>query len=182
MIDLKKWKRKQYKIEDMKPYGDNPREITEEGLQELRESLEEIGYIDDIALFHDGTIASGHARYYICLADGIKSVPVKQNEKKLNKKQKQEIIVRMNKNIAGKWDFNILGKKFDIDDCVEWGFDEGDIGSWDSDIESVNKVKENDDGIRGVIKVSCNQEDKEDLKEFLKKKLMKAEFEEVIIE
>ncbi len=122
MIDFDKWQRTTYRVADMRPYGDNPRRITKEGLRILKESLESIGYVDDISLFKDGTIAGGHARYYILLDEGVEEVPVKLCRDELTPKQMQEVVIRLNKNVAGEWDHDILANSFDHLNLVTWGW------------------------------------------------------------
>lgn len=122
LIDFTKWKHETCKISDMRPYENNPRKITKDGIAQLKKSLENIGYVDDIALFKDGRIAGGHARYYVCKADKIESVPVKRCAIDLTPEQEREVVVRLNKNIAGEWDFDILSNSFEIDELLEQGF------------------------------------------------------------
>ena len=144
MIDLEKWKRTTAKIKDMKVYKDNPRTITTEKLAELRESLEDIGYIDEISLFKDGTIAGGHARYYLFEADNFKGdIPVKQCTVDLSEEEMQEVVVRLNKAIAGAWNFDILNREFKVDKLLDWGFRDNQFLISTKETEEINRGDEN---------------------------------------
>lgn len=57
-----------------------------------------------------------------------------------------------------------------------------DNGDWATDISKVEAVKENLDGIIAKIKITCKQEDKDQVLFYLKDKLMETSFEGVHIE
>ena|SRR3990167_6023904 len=121
------WSLEIWDINKIRPYEKNPRVITEKGLNELARSFDEIGNAQPININTDGTILSGHARYQQLLKEGAKVVPVYVPDRKLTPRQEEAVIIRMNKNIAGDWDFDILANEFEIEDLVDWGFDEGEI-------------------------------------------------------
>lgn len=143
-IDLEKWQHQTYKISDMKPHGNNPRNITEKGLKHLKASLENVGYVDDIALFKDGTIAGGHARYLVMKSEGIKEVTVKICRDELSLEEQKEALVRLNKNIAGSWDFEILGNDFEFDDLLDWGWEKDDLLGEGVEVEEIETHSEED--------------------------------------
>ena len=92
---------------------------------------------------------------------------------------------------AGDWDYQKLSEivlqldteNFDLELTM---FDQSEldrlIGGWESDIESIEKVKENLDGIDAVIKITCPQELKDEVLIYLKAKLLETSFEGVHIE
>jgi hypothetical protein len=45
----------------------------------------------------------------------------------LTPKEEEAVIIRMNKNIAGKWDFDILSGQFEIIDLKNWGFSDAEL-------------------------------------------------------
>ena len=144
MIDLEKWKRTTCKIKDMKVYKNNPRTIAGQGLEALRESLEGIGYIDEISLFKDGRIAGGHGRYYLFQADKFKGdIPVKRCSVDLTEEEEQEVVVRLNKNIAGVWNFDILNREFKVDKLLDWGFSDNQFLISTKETEEINRGDEN---------------------------------------
>jgi hypothetical protein len=121
------WHIERRKLASLKPYDKNPRIITEVGLNQLRESFDEIGFAQPINVNTDGTILSGHARYLQLEQEGAKEVDVYVPDRTLTPKQEEAVIVRMNKNVAGKWDFDILANQFEIADLKDWGFSDSDF-------------------------------------------------------
>ena len=67
-------------------------------------------------------------------------IDVRVPNRKLNKKEADEYLVRSNKN-TGEWDDDILANAFDMDDLEEWGFDSFELGeSYDDDNSSINDL------------------------------------------
>jgi hypothetical protein len=122
------WKPEVWDINKLKPYDKNPRIITEFGLDQLKDSFDEIGMAQPINVNTDGTILSGHARWQQLKKENYTEVQVMVPDRKLTPKQEEAVIVRMNKNTAGQWDFDKLSNEFNIDDLLEWGFSEKEFG------------------------------------------------------
>jgi hypothetical protein len=82
----------------------------------------------------------------------------------------------------------ILKTEVNLDDLPDLdvlgmpGFNLENFDAWDSDIDGLDKVKENLDGINAVIKITCKQELKDEVLIYLKDKLMETSFEGVHIE
>lgn len=131
------WKLEYRPISELKPYDKNPRVITEEGLKQLEKSFNDIGNAQPININVDGTILSGHARYQQLLKEGVSEVAVYVPDRILTPKQEESVIIRMNKNIAGEWDFDMLANEFEIEDLKDWGFN-------DIDFPSITKLGENE--------------------------------------
>jgi len=122
------WKLEKRKISELKPYNKNPRIISDSGKQELRKSINEIGFAQPININLDNTILSGHARFEVLLEeDPNQEIDVYVPDRMLTPKQEEAVIIRMNKNIAGDWDFQKLKSDFDLNDLLDWGFSEHDI-------------------------------------------------------
>jgi hypothetical protein len=115
------------KLSELKPYDKNPRIITELGLNQLGESFDEIGFAQPININTDGTILSGHARFKKLEIEGAQEVLCMLPDRTLTPKQEEAVIIRMNKNVAGQWDFDILANQFEMTDLVDWGFSELDF-------------------------------------------------------
>lgn len=122
-----KWHLEVWDIDRLKPYDKNPRIITEQGLKHLKNSFDEIGFAQPININTDGTILSGHARWQQLKTEGVTEVEVYLPDRQLTPKQEEAVIVRMNKNVAGEWDFDILANEFELDDLIDWGFDDKDF-------------------------------------------------------
>lgn len=189
MEDSKKTKRIVWHLETvdinkLKPYDKNPRIITEQGLDQLAESFNEIGMCQPIVVNTDMTILSGHARWQQLKKEKYYEISVMVPDRKLTSKQEEAVIIRMNKNTAGQWDFEKLANEFNIDDLIDWGFQKSDLGltNWDSDIDAMGKIEENLDGIQGKIVITCAQDLKDEVLIYLKAKLLETSFEGVHIE
>jgi hypothetical protein len=121
------WKLEKRKIDELKPFDKNPRVITDDSLDELGNSFDEIGNCQPIAIDVDNTILSGHARWMRLKKEGESEVECMVPDRKLTPKQREAVVIRMNKTIAGKWDFEILKDEFELSDLMEWGFEEHEL-------------------------------------------------------
>lgn len=129
------WNHESRLVKDLKEYEANPRKITEKCLKDLKKSIENFGIVEPIVINADNTIIGGHGRKQALISLGIEKVPVYVPTKKLNDKQVQELNVRLNKNIAGEWDFDKLNEWFEDSDLIEWGF-----GNWAESDKEVSEV------------------------------------------
>lgn len=122
------WKPELRKLSDLKPFAKNPRIITEQGLKELGDSFDEVGQCQPLAVNTDNTILSGHARAQRLISeDANGEVLVMVPDRTLTPKQEEAVIIRLNKNVVGKWDFDILANQFEMSDLANWGFTEADL-------------------------------------------------------
>lgn len=133
-------------ISTLSPHPNNPRIITETGLKQLGESFDEIGFAQPVNINIDGTILSGHARVMRLKEEGVKSVDCFVPDRKLTPAQEQAVIIRMNKNVAGQWDFNMLGNNFNIDNLKDWGFEDHELIG----IGNLDKVNSGDESSEWV--------------------------------
>lgn len=112
----------------MKENSRNPRKLTEKGLKDLEQSIKKFGIAEPPVLNKDLTLIGGHGRKKIFERLNITEVDCYVSEKQLNKKQVDELGIRLNKNIAGIFDYDILANDFEIDELLDWGFEEFDLG------------------------------------------------------
>lgn len=117
-----KWSLQIVDINKLKPYEKNPRIITEEALLELENSFNEIGMCQPLVVSDDFSIISGNARYLQLKKEGCDTVQVMIPDRKLTEKQEKAVVIRMNKTIVGKWDFDSLANNYEIIDLMDWGF------------------------------------------------------------
>lgn len=146
------WQLERRAIGTIKPYDKNPRIIKGKKLDDLKKSIEKFGLAEPLVINTDGTIIGGHARYYVLLDEKVEWVDCYVPEKKLTPAQVDELCIRLNKNIAGEWDFEILGNKFDLDDLKDWGFEDWEFGSFEPEV-SKNKEVSTDD-LKGTFTLS----------------------------
>jgi hypothetical protein len=121
------WNLEIRKISDLKSHPKNPRKFTEKGLQDLEESIKSIGKAQPLNINKDNVVLSGNARLKVLKKLKIKEVEVYVASRELSEKEEQEILIRLNKNIAGEFDYEMLQSDFEIDDLMDWGFEAEDF-------------------------------------------------------
>lgn len=139
------WKIKKVKVSDLKENPNNPRKLTEKGLKDLEKSITKFGIAEPLVCNTDLMICGGHGRKKILERLNIAEVDCYLPEKKLTQKQFDELGIRLNKNIAGEFDFDILANEFEVDELIEWGFEEKelDLNLWnDIDESKLDEVPE----------------------------------------
>jgi ParB-like nuclease domain len=148
-----KWTVETRKLSELKAFEKNPRRITEKGLNDLIKSLELFGLAEPIVINRDDTIVGGHARVQALkrVKGKAAKVEVYVPDRLLDEKEVQELCVRLNKNVAGQFDFEMLGNEYDPRDLVAWGFSEEELGFGESEPEDEkgagedSEVDESDD-------------------------------------
>ena len=120
------WKNGSRSIAALKPYKFNPRKISDEQKQRLKESIEVSGYNAPIIIDADDTIIAGHQRWYVLQLLGYETVDVRYPDKKLTEKQFKRINIQDNIDF-GEWDFDVLNSVFDSDELKDWGLDMPDM-------------------------------------------------------
>jgi len=123
-----KWKIKNIKVSDIKENPKNPRKLTEKGLKDLETSISKFGNAEPPVLNKDLSLIGGHGRKKILERLNISEVECYVSEKQLTEKQADELGIRLNKNIAGVFDFDILANSFEVEELLEWGFEEFELG------------------------------------------------------
>ena len=122
-----KWKLVNRKVVDLKEWQKNPRRLTEKGIKDLTTSIKKFGIAEPIVINKNNTICGGHGRKKVLVAMKIKEVACYMPSIKLTDKQMEELNIRLNKNIAGEFDFDMLANLFEYDDLIEYGFDEKEL-------------------------------------------------------
>jgi ParB-like chromosome segregation protein Spo0J len=121
------WTLKKVNVSDLKEWKKNPRKLIEKKLQDLQNSIAKFGIAEPIVINTDLTICGGHGRKKVLEKMGIKEVDCYIPNRELSEKEFEELNVRLNRNIAGDWDMDILANEFELDELIEWGFDESEL-------------------------------------------------------
>lgn len=199
------------KVSDIKPAPYNPRTISEFEQKGLSTSIDKFGNIADITWNkHTGNLIAGHQRWNDLQSKGEVSLDdIGDNIYKIyingefstfllrvvewdKATEKAANVTANSHTIAGKFDTEILStllediKEFDdnLYNSLNMDILKHDLrldDTWESDIEAIDKVKENLDGIEATIKITCSQDDKDAVLIYLKDKLMETSFEGVHI-
>ena len=102
----------------------NPRKLSEEQKQKIKDSISRFGLVDPVIVNTNkerfGIIIGGHQRTKVSREMGFKKMPCVELD--LNLDQEKELNVRLNKN-TGEFDKELLVEYFDQDDLIDWGFD-----------------------------------------------------------
>ncbi len=116
----------------------NPRQLSKEQFQQIKDSIARFGIVDPIIVNSNkdrkNIIIGGHQRVKVALEMGIDTLPC--HYVNLTRDKERELNIRLNKN-TGEWDWDILAGAFDVDELIEWGFSEDELqilqGSYDEE-------------------------------------------------
>ena len=131
------------KIKDLIFAEYNPRKLTTEEYQNLKDSLLRFGIVDPVIINSNknrkNILIGGHQRVRVWQDLGNKTIPVV--EINLPYEKERELNIRLNKN-TGSWDWDLMANEFDLDELKQWGFNEndGEIFSPDDLIEMANPL------------------------------------------
>ena len=120
------------KIKDLIRAEYNPRELTKDQYNQLKDSLLRFGVVDPVIVNkhpdRDNIIIGGHQRSKVWEDMGNDKIPTVELSLTLDKEK--ELNVRLNKN-TGQFDMDMLANHFETDDLIEWGFDEKELVGFD---------------------------------------------------
>src|SRR5271169_7169966 len=107
------WKTETRKVNDLIPYEHNPRQISKEQLDQLKESIKKFDYCEIVAIQPDNRIIAGHMRIKALkqLGWANKEIEVRVPTRELDPAEMQEYLVRSNKN-TGEWDWDSLANNY----------------------------------------------------------------------
>lgn len=132
--------------ETLKKLENNPRTITPEDMERLKESISNNpDYLEAHPIvLSDRTgelvIIDGNQRYEACVQLGMSEVPTALLHG-LTEEREREIIIRANV-LNGKWDEMILKDKWDVEELKDWGVDLP--ADWDTSEADEQKEAEED--------------------------------------
>ena len=106
----------------------NPRQLSDTQYKQLKDSISRFGLVDPIIINKNkdrkDIIIGGHQRVKVARTMGIKEVPCVEIDLVYDKER--ELNVRLNKN-TGSWDYDVMANTFDIEELLDWGFDEKEL-------------------------------------------------------
>lgn len=140
-MDKLVWHTEQRRINDLIPWEDNPRQMTEKQAHDLRRSLESLNLMSIPVIDTDNKIVSGHQRMKIMqlLGRGGETIDVRIPNRKLTDAEFLEANLRENKNL-GEWDYDMLAN-FDSEmlEDIGWTKDELEYIFQTNDKESIDE-------------------------------------------
>ena len=141
------WHTETRKIKDLKEHEKNPRKITKDQMEKLKQSLKSFNYVETIVINLDNTILAGHMRIKAlkALGRGKEEIEVRAPNRQLTPKEAEEYLIRSNKN-SGEWDWERLANEWEIPDLFNWGFTEDEL-----QVKDPEKLEASDDGYEEEI-------------------------------
>lgn len=125
-------------VKKLKPWKDNPRDITNAGFEKLKDRIRQRGFHSSIVVDIDNTILSGNMRWRALNALGIKKVNILRPNRKLTSEERKKIALESNLN-DGEWNMESL-KSFNLELLTDVGFDQMKLVEfWDKDAKVANE-------------------------------------------
>jgi len=124
------WHTEQRKLSDLAEWPKNPRQLSDHDAEEIKRSIARFGLADPLVVNANDQIIGGHQRKRIMLLmecyghDALVDVRIPSRE--LTEKEAEELGIRLNRNL-GEFDFDVLANEFDLDDLLDWGFEEDEL-------------------------------------------------------
>ena len=126
----------------------NPRQLTKDQYQNLKDSISRFGLVDPIIVNSNkdrkNIIVGGHQRVKVAKDMDIEFVPVIEVD--LSYDKERELNVRLNKN-TGEWDMDILANNFDMEELADFGFNDEDLKIFNEEYWKEPVQKEYDENI-----------------------------------
>ena len=147
----------------------NPRQLTKDQHQHLKDSIQRFGLVDPILVNkhkdRKDIIIGGHQRVRVAKDLDIQEVPC--IELSLTYEKERELNIRLNKN-SGSWDYDVLANMFEMEELQDWGFDESQLAGFsDIDYSALDddsldgEIEGMLDGTRKAIQIEFTLEDYE---------------------
>ncbi len=145
------WRSEKRSVKSLKAWALNPRKITKEAFEKLKDRIKRRGFHDVIKIDTDGTVLSGNQRKKALLELGITEVTVLIPNRKLTKDERDKVALESNTN-DGEWDFEGL-KSFDMDTLTDIGFDKNELENiWSENLEAENDDFDVDAELKRITK------------------------------
>ena len=104
--------------EDLKPYVNNAKLHPAEQVEQIKKSIEEFGFNDPIAIWHENEIIEGHGRLLAVMEmDDITEIPVIRLDELTDEQRKAYMLVHNKLTMNTDFDIDILN--LELDDIVD---------------------------------------------------------------
>ncbi len=117
------WHIEKREVSSLKEWGKNPRKLMTKGLEDLTNSINKFGLAEPIVINTDGTICGGHGRKKVLTLAKIKECDCYVPDRELTEDEFRELNIRLNANIAGEFDWEVLANEWDVDQLNDYGLD-----------------------------------------------------------
>ena len=168
------------KLSDLQPWERNPRQINETQAERLKESFEDFGQVETIAIGPGDEVYNGHQRLNVLMKQhgGDYEIECRQSDRALTEKEREKLTVFLHKGAAGEWDWDILANEFEMDDLLDWGFEKYELGipgediDYDKEWEGMPEFEQEDlTSMKSIIVHFANQGDIDTFSELVEQKI-----------
>ena len=129
------WHLEKRKLSKLKDYPFNPRTLSDEAEEKLKNNLQEHGIIDRPCITIEGTIIGGHQRTKVLKKLGIKELEVWVPDRELDEKEIAKLNMSLNK-VGGDFDIEMVIALYDQEFLEETGWNKQEIDNlWGTPLE-----------------------------------------------
>lgn len=126
---------------ELKPYENNAKIHTPEQVEQIKQSIREVGFNDPIAVWHDNEIIEGHGRLLAVMQmDEIQEVPIIRLDELTDEKRKAYMLIHNKLTMNTDFDDDLLGAE--LDDITD--IDMSDFGFIEEEANQENKKEDGD--------------------------------------
>lgn len=122
------WRTEKRKVSELKDHAKNPRKITKEQLEKLKESFQKFNYVEMVVVDSNNRILAGHMRVRVlkALRRGKEEIEVRVPSRALTEEEADEYLLVSNKS-GGDWDWDMLANNWEVDFLLNCGFTEDEM-------------------------------------------------------
>lgn len=127
------WTTEKRKVKDLVPLEKNPRKITRQAMEKLKDRIRKRGFHDVLKVDTHNVVLSGNMRTEALTALGVTEVDVRVPNRELTEEESRAIVLESNRN-DGEWDTAML-PEFGQEVLLEVGFETAEVDSMMTDDE-----------------------------------------------
>lgn len=132
--------------EDLRPYANNAKIHTAEQIEQIKSSIEQFGFNDPVAIWHDNEIIEGHGRLLAVMEmDDIRKVPVIRLDNLSDEERRAYMLAHNQLTMNTNFDFALLEEELENlnIDMGEFGFESYEPTDIDFLFEEAPEKEEN---------------------------------------
>lgn len=150
------WRVEKRQVADLKLWDKNPRTISKEAFEKLKNRIVQRGMHDVLKVDTDNTILSGNQRKQALVDLGVQEVWCLIPERDLTDQERDAVALESNKN-DGQWDFDMLMSQFSDELLEHVGFTDEDLGKSPKNKSSITFTYE--ESVMQVVKSALSKFD-----------------------
>ena len=117
------WTTQRVRLRELLPWPRNPRRISAQQAERLRDSFDQFGQVELLAIGPDRAVYNGHQRLKVLGEQhGLDhEVEVRISSRALTEKEREKLTIYLHRGAAGEFDFDVLLKEFNPVELDAWG-------------------------------------------------------------